>query len=492
MIPSLTLRVFVASPSDAAPEREIVRERVEAVNEEQRHRGGPQFELVGMEVVRGTARRPQEAINELIHSCHFMLVIFKDRWGSSPGGALGYTSGTEEELFTALLDLGRPTRIMRDVWVAFVSAASPAPELLELREQIKTNNALLYDAPTDSLEFRRMLTERLRGWALAGEKAARSIDLRPRSGIDVLRADRLRQHGELLMEYGDPKTGIEKLEEAANLGGPEEYLALAAMLARQGRMDEAHNWANRAVTYFFERTPEDFNSPSAAEALAMEASLLRRDRKPFEATQRLKQALAKLTGDDEYTRRVKCRVLDDLGLAYQHQGELAEARSRFQEALSLREESEDTLGMAQSIVNLARIDVASKDDASGAERARVALEMLRSLPPTGLHANAHALRAQTLLRLGQASEAREQAEMSRVLNVQLGNPYGAAIAHNLLAQCFEKLGETSKALEHAYASKQANIDMGRATVPQLLAAMIERLERSTDGAPVAPDRPTTA
>lgn len=87
------------------------------------------FEVVGWESVRGTARRPQEAINELIHECHYLVALFKKSWGSEPGSPWGYTSGTEEELFTGLLDLGQDDRPMRDVWVAFISDPDPAPQI---------------------------------------------------------------------------------------------------------------------------------------------------------------------------------------------------------------------------------------------------------------------------------------------------------------------------------------------------------------------------
>jgi len=62
------------------------------------------YEVVGWDRVRGTARRSQEAINELISESHFVLTLFKSFWESEPGSPWGYTSSTEEELFTGLLD----------------------------------------------------------------------------------------------------------------------------------------------------------------------------------------------------------------------------------------------------------------------------------------------------------------------------------------------------------------------------------------------------
>ncbi len=73
--------------------------------------------------MRGTVRRAQEAINELIAESHFMIALFKNAWGSTPGSPWGYTSGTEEELFTGLLELGQAEQPMRDWSVpAFVDS----------------------------------------------------------------------------------------------------------------------------------------------------------------------------------------------------------------------------------------------------------------------------------------------------------------------------------------------------------------------------------
>ena len=92
------------------------------------------YEVVGWERVRGTARRPQEAINELIGESHFLIALFKGSWGSEPGSPWGYTSGTEEELFTGLLELGRAEQPMRDVWVVFLDHPSPAGQIVKSPE----------------------------------------------------------------------------------------------------------------------------------------------------------------------------------------------------------------------------------------------------------------------------------------------------------------------------------------------------------------------
>lgn len=63
--------IFLASPSGLEAEREIVRNCVAEFNSAT-PRPPVSFEVVGWERVRGTARRPQEAINELISESHFL------------------------------------------------------------------------------------------------------------------------------------------------------------------------------------------------------------------------------------------------------------------------------------------------------------------------------------------------------------------------------------------------------------------------------------
>lgn len=126
MVDALPLRIFLASPGDLADERAVVRACVDEHRERGRGQSKAAYEVVGWDRVRGTARRPQEAINELIGESHFLIVLFKGSWGSESGSPWGYTSGTEEELFTGLLELGRAEQPMRDVWVAFLEASRRA------------------------------------------------------------------------------------------------------------------------------------------------------------------------------------------------------------------------------------------------------------------------------------------------------------------------------------------------------------------------------
>ena len=150
MVDALPLRIFLASPGDLADEREAVRECVAKFNVGHDGPSRVAYEVIGWDRVRGTVRRPQEAINELIAESHFMVALFKGSWGSEPGSPWGYTSGTEEELFTAFLELGQPEQPMRDIWVGFIDAANPDEKITSLRQRIIDRHAAMFETVSDT------------------------------------------------------------------------------------------------------------------------------------------------------------------------------------------------------------------------------------------------------------------------------------------------------------------------------------------------------
>ncbi len=189
MLDALPLRIFLASPGDLGDERVVVRTCVDEHNARHRSESNVPYEVIGWERVRGTARRPQEAINELISESHYLVALFKGSWGSEPGSPWGYTSGTEEELFTGLLELGRAEQPMRDVWVAFLDHPSPSDQIVKLRQQMSRHHSMMYESIADIRELKEKLTERLEAWeASVGSKVHRHVDLLPSSGKDVLGA----------------------------------------------------------------------------------------------------------------------------------------------------------------------------------------------------------------------------------------------------------------------------------------------------------------
>ncbi|GAB3414135.1 tetratricopeptide repeat protein [Flindersiella endophytica] len=460
MADALPLHIFLASPGDLGNEREVVRACVNERNNRRKDESNVTYEVVGWERVRGTARRPQEAINELIGESHFLVALFRERWGSEPGSPWGYTSGTEEELFTGLLELGRPEQPMRDVWVAFLDHPSPAEQVVQLRKQMARQHSMMYESIADIQDLKAKLTDRLEGWeALAGAKSVRHIDLLPSSGQDVLRAANLRLKGEKLVELGQAEPGRSALKEAAAIGGPDEYLAYARFLSRHGDLDGARDWIQRAIDHFTGGSA-GLRSPLAADAFASQARLLRRQGRDVDAIGLLQHALTLLDEREAVARQIRCQILDDLGLAHQKTGELDSARSNFEKAHESRRRFEDELGVCQSQINFARLNVRIDQLDVAAAQADEVMMTLRGTPPSALYANAHVLIAQIRRRQGQPDEGVQYALRALSMNRQLANRHGEAISLLLLAQCCSAVGRNTEAEEYARACLEVNESMG--------------------------------
>lgn len=456
---TLPLRIFLASPGDLEDERSAIQACVDEHTSRREDADNVTYEVVGWDRVRGTVRRPQEAINELIEECHFMIVLFKGTWGSEPGSPWAYTSGTEEELFTGLLELGQADQPMRDIWVAFVEHPNPNERIVKLRKQIIDRHSLMFESISGSSDLKAKLTDRLKTWeSLAGTKRPVHIDLLSSSGKDVLQAANLRLQGEKLVELGQPLAGQTALKEAAALGGPVEQLAYGKFLRRAGDLEGALAFTQKAIDFLVEAGP--LYSPLAADAFSAQARVLGAQGRQPDAIGRLEHALTLVRSDDPHARAVRCRILDDLGIAHRKVKDLPAARKRFEEALELRREYKREIDVCQSLINIARLEVESGDLDTAATYADEVMETLRDTPPSGLHANAEVLVAQVRLRQGKPDEGIPHAEKALAVNRQIANRPGEAISFLILAQCSRAAGLHTEAEEYAQACLAVNRSMG--------------------------------
>ncbi|WP_247661632.1 tetratricopeptide repeat protein [Micromonospora sp. U21] len=293
---------------------------------------------------------------------------------------------------------------------------------------------------------------------LASSKIPRHIELLPSSGRDVLHAANLRLRGEKLVELGQADAGRIALREAATLGGPGEHLAYARFLARDGDFDGAYASTQHAIDQILDGASHLY-SPLAAEAFAAQAGLLRRVGRDVDAIGRLRQALTLLDERDAFGQKVRCRILDELGLAYLKVDDLPMARRNFDDALMARRHAGNELDVCQSLVNLARLEVRAKNLQMAADYADEAVMTLRGMPPTALHANAEVLGAQVRLRQGQPNDGLPFGERALSLNRQIGNRRGEAISLKLLAQCYRASGRRVEAEAYARACLELNESM---------------------------------
>lgn len=453
------LKVFLASPGDLFEERLAVKAIVDEHNRRESRGSGSQYEIVGWETVPGTARRAQAAINVLIDSSHFMIVLFKGRWGTKPGSPWGYTSGTEEEFFTGLMELNRSDSLMRDVWVAFFDTEAPDYQVQALKNEIIQSNSLMFESIDGITDLRRKLTQRLVHWSESPSvKIPRSIELLPSSGKDVLRATKLRIRGEELIELGQPAAGRSALEAAACIGGPLERLAFAKMLRRTGELEEAYHQAQAAIDFYAEG--DTLHSVAAAEAFSAQARVMSAQGKTYDSIGRLERALVLLVQDDEIAQGARCRILDDLGLAYQGTGNMLSAREKFQESLRQREAMGVASDIAQSWINIARLEVGCENLEAAAKYADRAIELIRSEPAMNLHGNANVLLAQVRLRQGQGIDGISHGKAALAANRQVDNKRGEAISLLVLGQCYRSAGQIEDARRCLRECIEVNLAMG--------------------------------
>lgn len=461
MVNSLPLRIFLASPGDLEDERSIVRACADEHNGRRGGVGSVTYEVVEWDRMRGTARRPQEAINELISESHFMIVLFKSAWGSAPGSPWGYTSGTEEELFTGLLELGQVEQPMRDLWVCFVEDPAPDDRIVKLRQEMIDRHSVMFESINGLRDLKEKLTDRLESWEeLAGTKAPRHIDLLPSSGVEMLRAANLRLRGEKLIDLGQTDAGRDSLHEAAVMGGPVERLAYARFLRRSGDLDTAYAETQKAIEHFSEGAA--LYSTLAAEAFSAQARVLSAQGRTHGAIGRLEHALTLVVGDDAHARAVRCRIGDDLGLAYRKVDDLTSARRHFETGLQVRRDAGREKEVCQSLINLARLEVAADDLTTAAEYAEEVIIVLRETPPSGVRANAEVLMAQVRLRQNRPEEGIPHAEWALAMNRQIANRQGEAISLLVLAQCCREAGRRTEAEAHGRACHALNESMGDA------------------------------
>src|SRR5438445_11828052 len=92
-----SVKVFLASPADLAPERAAFRDQLAMLNLGFRDGAGTTFLPLGWEtVLASTGRRPQALINSLVDGCDVFVLAMHRRWGQ-PAPDSQYDSYTEEE-----------------------------------------------------------------------------------------------------------------------------------------------------------------------------------------------------------------------------------------------------------------------------------------------------------------------------------------------------------------------------------------------------------
>lgn len=448
-----------------------------------------EFQLLGWKDVSGTVRRPQDAINTLIEQSDFMLCVFRQNWGSPPGGNI-YSSGTEEELFLGLLKLADAKSLMRDVCLVFTEYKGERrePEVQNLQDQVVKAKALLFERVENIADYTERVRARLLEWAaLSDEKAPQFAHITPSSGRDVIGAFHLRTQGETLASLGVIDHAETRFKEAISIGALSDRLAYAVFLGRQSRIAEALKVVADAKEELV--AERDFEIVNLVEVMLTETSLRRREGDLEGAWASLNTALPYLIGSDPHTARLRSRINDELGVLAYKQGlrylragqehlseeRFTEAQGRLEKAYRERSAICDDHGVAQSEINIGRLEVALGRYESAIGQHSSAIRRLSSTP-NGTLANAYLARSQALLAASRQSShgthdtksdtqtylssALDDANRALTLNRRLLLRRNEAMVLNVIAQILNEDGNFSGAEEHARECVRINMELG--------------------------------
>lgn len=164
------LTVFLASPGDLKPERNIARELVERINKVISRRVDWHIELLGWEDTLPGYSRPQDIINKDVDCCDLFLGLLWKRWGQSTGK---YTSGFHEEFLRArkrCMDSGIP-----EIWLFFKTIGSDSLEdpgeqlknVLKFKKEQIEKKELLFKEFADPQSWERVIYDQLMTYVLA-------------------------------------------------------------------------------------------------------------------------------------------------------------------------------------------------------------------------------------------------------------------------------------------------------------------------------------
>jgi tetratricopeptide (TPR) repeat protein len=400
-------RIFLASPSGLARERQACRDTIEGYNRECINDKILFFPL-GWEGVPPGFGNPQSRINTSLEKCDYFMLMLWDRWGTPPGGGHKSTSGSEAEYRCALqcLRADPGERPMRDIAV-FFKAVSPdrlkdpgeqLRKVLAFKKRLESQRKLLH-ATFDSISaFQQVLRGQLAAW----KEAHRSGNLK---------------------KVGSPLRTKQRLDEsfilATSRTAPSKPDVLAAeRLARQGRETEADEAFARAIVR------------GGAEATHSYGQYLLSSGRPTEARRRF-QTLLRITAGTEWHWRA--RAYSGLASIHKLRGEYQQAEKLFRNALSLEKKAGHTGCMADEYTNIGII-LKRREDLTGAERMqRRALEIYEGLHETEGVAIVYG-------NLGVIfRKRRDYTESERLLreSVKLGNQTGSLLA---LTRAYGNLG----------------------------------------------------
>lgn len=455
-------QVFLASPGGLEPERIACREVYREHNESAALEHRSFFYVHAWEDVPGGVGRTQSRINPRMAGCDYAVVMFHDRWGSPTSEDSKYTSGTEEEFYRAIELLANAQSEMRDMLVLFKDIEAsrmrdPGDDLkrvLTFRAMLEQPNSkgLMFETFDSEASLRNKIGRKMREWLQDdGPKAPLIVNLSRADTIDTGALRRL-DSAELLKaarSYTEQKlfTQAEASYAAAAIDNdPTTLLEFGQFMRRRGRVERAME-LNRQVVADGNLLASQTGEAAALRVRAMSnVGVLQRHLGEIgQSVQSLREAVRTAETSRSPIPEEHCYALDNYGHSLLRAGEVASARTQYEQADAFRSEFGTADQRAQSAINLGRFHLEQSDYEDAIPYFETARKLLQDESDQHLRANALAGQAEAHIRLGQHSEAGPLLESAYEVNEQLNNQRGLGIVRGLQARCLLQSGDLDDA-----------------------------------------------
>ncbi len=448
-------------------ERRWVREEVALFNALRFRGTGVVFVVTGYEDVPGTVNRPQAAINPLVEQADFMILLVGEQLGSPTTATAPFRTGIEEELSVALHSLEVDDVPMRDIMLAFRAHASSTlrrpsqalRDVLEFKNAIEATKELFHvGSAASEAALRHRVRLQLEEWARPlGTKASRSCPALL-AALDRTNRPTMAQppddDADILVQWAEEQAGkglntVADSAFARAIAGddPDHLRRYARFLQRTGQLERAVKLDQQALTLCAGGTAVE-DVLLQADLLAHLAQLKRKLGDPRASKRLLDEAVMTARPYAGNITSTMGYILDQSGIAAARLGDLDGAKAAYREAHELRKAAGDERGLAQSLINLARVARVQGDTDEAVTVLNEAVGILDRGEETRVLANG-------LAALGEAvaaddpDRARELLTRSLRINERLDIPDGVSVASNGLARLALSVGDVTSATKHA-------------------------------------------
>lgn len=476
--------MFIASPGGLEAERKVVRAEISSFTDSFMHEYGIAFSSERWETVPGGLRRAQAAINEILVSCDYMILILGSRWGSVPTKDGKHTSGTEEEFYLAKECIERADSPMRDILVLFKGVpeeqlSDPGEQLkkvLEFKTLLEDSKEVFYKTFDDVSDLRQEVSIKLREWARPpgeGTSTAGPVDPQERSASNKKPTTPNGEQGDSptdlpaeasplqVAEHYEAKGLMTQAESAYakaivdfNIPSLEKY---ARFLRRTGRLGKSLE-INRRILDQLASAHDPTETVAERARVLTSIGIVERKLGDLRASRySLHEAVGTAREGGAETLDALAYSLDNLGITVSRSGESSEAMGYFEQALAVRTRSGNLAGQARSLTNIARLHKRSGDIDRARQVCAEAIDLLGQLDDRPALASAHAALGEILELKSDRTGAESSYRAALAINEASGMPDNIAMSLNQVARILferEELTEAERYAQRALAENE--------------------------------------